>query len=144
VLTNAQVRQALVAAGIPPAAIWPLSDSLYLPCLADWVTGDYHRWFVKARTALGIEAYEPESGDCDDAADLFATLARVAHRRTPEGKGAALPIGRINFSPSPAVYHAINWALTSDHGVIFPEPQVLFRVERLSVLQLASITRCSD
>lgn len=144
-LTGHQLRATLIAAGIPPAAIWPLSDNVYMPCRAAWLTGDFHRWFMKTLEALDVRAYSSESHDCDDFADLFAALARVTHRRTVgPGVAAALPIGRINFQTLPGTYHAITWAMTSDRGVIFPEPQVLFQVNNLSALQLQSISRCSD
>lgn len=143
-LTGQQLRAALIAAGIPPAAILPFADDLYQPCRADWLTGDFHRWFLKALEALDIRAYEPGAGDCDDFASLFASFARIAHRRTPHGKGAALPIGPLWYDTLPRSHHAICWAYTVQKGVIFPEPQVLFQVNRLSALQLQSITRCSE
>lgn len=147
-LTTEQVRSCLIAAGIPAWSIVELSDATYKAPLADWLTGDFHRWFFRALKALDIDQYEPEGGDCDDFCDLFCVLARVAHRRTPEGKGHALPIGRINFSkfPGHAVpeRHVLVWAMTPDRGLIFPEPQIIGRVESLTVPQLNSVTRCSD
>lgn len=149
-LSQFDLRISLSIAGIPEAAVAQLSDQSYMPCQADWLTGDFHRWYFRALESLDVRGFQNESGDCDDYSDLFCALARVAHRRTPEGQGVALPIGRLHYLRAPNAPmgaqqgHAIVWAETSDAGLVFIEPQVLGRIERLTKQQLASCTRCSD
>lgn len=152
-INGTQLRIHLAAAGVPAAVLAEASDASYRPCTAEWLAGDYHRWFLESLAAFGVREYSAEDFDCDDFVDAFATFARIAHRRTQREQGlspAALPIGRLNFlrlphlPPSAAQKHALAWAFTSDRGLIFIEPQVLFRVETLTRDQLASATRCSD
>lgn len=148
-LTAQQLRSALILAGVPPLAIAEPSDAVYMPPAADWLK-DFHLWFLSTLEAFGVRDYKAESGDCDDFADLFSAFARITHRRTSPDAGAALPIGRFNFSRIPGApdgreeRHAINWVFTRNQGLVFVEPQVLFRIERLAPNQIQSCTRCSD
>lgn len=150
-LTGDAIRSALITAGIPAAVVGESSDATYKPAQSGWLTGDFHRWYFRALEAFSIRDFTAESGDCDDFTDLYCALVRIAHRRTAEGKGTALPIGRLNFLQAPNApigpaqqKHALVWAITSDAGLVFIEPQVLGRTERLTVAQLNSATRCTD
>lgn len=151
-ITDFQLRVLLVSAGIPAAVVYEPDDSLYLPCRAEWLLGDFSRWWRnQAAPALGMDNYSPESADCDDAVDCHNTLARWAHRRTPEGQGKALPIGRLNYAQIPGAppgalqrRHAVAWAITPDRGLIFVECQAIFSELKLTVPQLNSATRCSS
>lgn len=150
-LHSHQLRATLLAAGIPFAAIVEPSDASYKPCESGWLLDDFHGWYFRALEAFGIREWTAESWDCDDFTDLFCALARIAHRRTPEGKGHGLPVGRLNFLQVPGAphgpqqkKHAIVWACTSDKGLIFIEPQTLHRELKLTIPQLNSATRCSD
>lgn len=135
--------------GVPPAAIVETSDALFMPPAVGWLA-DFHPWFLSTLEAFGVRDYKAEAGDCDDFADLFSAFARISHRRTSPDAGAALPIGRFNFSRIPGApagreeRHAINWVFTRDQGLVFVEPQVLFRIERLALNQIQSCTRLSD
>jgi hypothetical protein len=117
-----QLRLELTGAGIPDFAIW-LGDAAYLPPARDWLVGDFYRWFHGCIGALGVSSYRREAWDCEDFADLFAAFARICHRRTSPDSRAGLPVGILYYVREAGGGHAINVALTSDHGVTFIEPQ---------------------
>ena len=148
-LTGSEIYYAAVTAGIPPPVIGTFSDANYTAPDSAWVA-DFHQWFLSTLEAFGVRDYKPESGDCDDYADLFASFARLTHRRTSPDCGAALPVGRFDFALNPDAapearrLHAISWVHTRDQGLIFIEPQTLFRIEKLTAKQIASCTRFSD
>lgn len=148
-LTGPNIHQAAITAGIPPWVIVGFSDASYMAPDSAWVA-DFHKWFLATLDAFGVREYKPESGDCDDFADLFASFARLTHRRTSPDCGAALPVGRFDFAQNPDAapeakqLHAIVWIFTRDQGLIFIEPQVLFRIEKLTAKQIASCIRFSD
>lgn len=143
-LTGPAVRSQLVAAGVPFFLVSEMVDAVYKPCEFAWLTGDFHSWVLRSMSALDIRDFTPESGDCDDFCALFATFARILHRRAPDSAGTALPIGRLSYMQTPTVKHSINWAITRDRGLVFPEPQVLGRVESLTPAQLVTCTHCSE
>lgn len=146
------IRKAAETAGIPSDSIVEPSDARYAPMNSEWLRLEFHRYFARTMAILYERPFEKlyhaEDVDCDDFADLFAALARVAHRRTmardfPDLK-AALPIGRFNFWPNNEGKHAICWAYSSDRGLIFPEPQVIGKfIDMHSILAL-TCTRFSD
>lgn len=150
-LSAFDLRMMLFEAGIAEAVTAPMGDATYMPCKADWLLTDFHGWLFRALKALDISEYAAESGDCDDATNLFITFARILHRRTPEGRGHALPLGYFGFKLTPNApagpaqqSHAIVWAVTSDRGILFIEPQVIGKVMVLTKAQIASCHRCSD
>lgn len=120
-LASDYIRAVLANAGYGNADI-RLADNTYAAPTRDWLTGDFYGWFQAVLFAFSCTRYKPESEDCDDFADLFSTFARICHRRTSPDCGAALPVG-ILWYQSPMGYHAVNIALTSDHGLVVIEPQ---------------------
>lgn len=120
--TAQEIRIALIEAGIVTPSVF-VADSTYKPCRSDWLVGEYDQWFRSALKALGLEQWSAENGDCDDYADLYSVLARICHMRTSGSKGTGLPVGVLFFNKNRLGGHAINVAVTSDQGVVFPEPQ---------------------
>lgn len=149
-ITANQYHGELVELGIPPFRIAEMDDAVFMPMQSSWLLGGFHRWYFRALEAFDIRPFADEAGDCDDFTGLFCSLARIAHRRTPEGKGTALPVRRFNFARIPSAIgaaqqrHAIVIARTSDLGLIFVEPQVLGRRETLTPDQIQSCTKCSE
>lgn len=121
-------------------ALTPPGDATYSAPKSSWLLGEYAAWLEKALAALGCATYTPESGDCDDFADLYAVLARIAHRRTPGSAGSALAVGTLFYTQDKGGGHAINVVYTSDLGLIFVEPQTCKRVT-LSATELKSAIR---
>ncbi len=113
---------ALAHAGLSHAAA-PLADSAYQPPTRDWLTGEFYAWYRSCLFQLGCTGYKAENWDCDDFADLFAAFARICHRRTSPNAGAALPVGILWYVAAGRGGHAVNVALTSDHGLVVIEPQ---------------------
>ena len=148
-ITGPELYYAAITAGIPPPVIGTFSDARYMAPDSSWVA-DFHQWFLSTLDAFGVRDYKAEAGDCDDYADLFASFARLTHRRTSPDCNAALPVGRFDFTQNPDEAaamqrrHAIVWMLTKDKGLIFIEPQTLFRIEKLTDEQISSCTRFSD
>lgn len=120
-------------------ALAPLADASYALPKLGYLLGPYASWFREALGKLGAADYMPESGDCDDFADLYATLARIAHRRTSGSKGTALAIGVLYYTQDKGGGHAINAAVTPDFGLVFIEPQTGKQVF-LSPTELKSAT----
>lgn len=138
-MTAIEVRTRLLEAGIvTPSAFF--ADADYKPPRADWLTGEFDDWFRKCLAALQLEAWAAENWDCDDFADLYAVLARICHRRTAGSAGTGLPVGILWFQQRQrgAGGHAINLAVTSDLGVVFPEPQAAKTLLKLQNEEKAS------
>lgn len=136
-MTSAEVRIALLQAGIVTPSVF-VADVAYKPCRSDWLTGEFDEWFRKALDALGLREWSPENGDCDDYADLYSVLARICHRRTAGSAGTGLPVGILWFNRQGIGSHAGNLAITSDQGVVFPEPQSAKTVLKLHNEEKAS------
>lgn len=103
-----------------------LRDERYAPPRADWLLREFDFWFRSCLPKLGMAAYLPECADCDDYAELYATLAQVCHRSMPGrgGEPAGFPVGPLYFHPRGGQGgHAVVVAMTSDEGLLVIEPQ---------------------
>lgn len=116
------LRRVLLQAGIPNGAIY-LGDGEYQAPKANWLLDEFDDWFRSMLTALDL-GYSTDMWDCEDFSDLYAALARICHRKTPEATAAGLPVGILWYAQAPDAGHAIVVAYTSDRGLIFIEPQI--------------------
>lgn len=121
-LTSAQLRTHILAAGISTPTVLT-GDLSYKAPLASWLLGEFDDYFRQCLTALGLQTWAAENWDCDDFADLYATLAKICHQRTPGSDGTGIPVGVIWYLQEGTGPHAVNAAITSDQGLIFIEPQ---------------------
>lgn len=143
-LDNAAMRLNLAVAGFAHALpAGALADAMYAPPRADWLRGEFAGWFRQCLQRMEIASYVPEAGDCDDFAALYASLARICHRRGwAGGQPAALPVGELHYVSSELGPHAVVVAVTSDQGVIVIEPQDPARVLTLSSAERSSAWLC--
>lgn len=120
-LTAADLRLQLALAGMTAPAF--IADAAYLLPRADWLLGEFEKYYRASLHALVGSDWSAERWDCDDFADLYAILARICHRRTPGSERTGLAVGSLWYTRPGVGGHAINVALTSDKGLIFIEPQ---------------------
>lgn len=99
-----------------------VADSTYKAPTLQYLLNDFAPWFKQAMFNLGFIKWGEERADCDDWADLYATMAKVAHKNTEASEGTALPVGVVWYR-APAGGHAIVVALCADAQIHFIEPQ---------------------
>ena len=123
-VTASQLRTHLLGAGVLSPAVY-LADSIYQPPTIDWLLGVFDPWFRKALFAFGITKWSEEAADCDDWADLYASMAKIAHKNTAGHEGTALPVGIVWFHnwEGTGAAHAVVVALCADRLIHFIEPQ---------------------
>lgn len=145
-ITAGTVEQALIAAGVPVGKITHLLDRLYRPCRAGWLVGDFARYFERTLTELDLRPSDDERFDCDKTSLVFQALAAIAHARTPDGKGGALPMGRITLRPGvqtgDVAQHTAIWTYTSDKAICFIEPQPPVHLLDYTPYQLGTTESC--
>lgn len=144
IIDSAMMRLNLAVAGLAHALpSGALADAAYAPPRADWLLGEFASWYRQCLQRLELAAYVAESGDCDDYASLYASLARICHRRGWAGEQpAALPVGELHYFAAALGPHAVVVALTSDLGVVVIEPQDPTRVLQLTSAERSSAWLC--
>ncbi len=79
--------------------------------------------FTIAREALRLRDYLPESGDCDDFAQLWHASARAWHR-IHRNRSSAPACGVVHgYTERAGRGHAMCWALMEDGTIRMVEPQ---------------------
>lgn len=139
-ITSNELRTKLLQAGIPNAAIY-LGDATYQSPKADWILGEFDDWFRSVLTALDL-GYSTDRWDCEDFSDLYASLARICHRKTADAQAAGLPVGILWYTPKTGAGHAVVVAHTSDRGLLFIEPQTAATEITLNRTQAESCWLC--
>lgn len=136
-VAQSTLQAELIRVGLFHAAA-PLSDRSYAPPRLSWLTGEFDAWYRTVLARLSIAPYVAESGDCDDYSALYATLAKICHRRSPGSEGSALPVGFLHYTQEAGGGHAVVVALTSDAGLVAIEPQIAGKTLLLTPKEKAS------
>ena len=112
--------------GVPFGAV-KIGDRDYRSPKLSWLLEDFATVLGAWCWKLDL-AYSDSEWDCEDFADFYSLLARAAHRQTPGNKGYGLPVGCAHGMLSISGAHAIVMAHTSDHGIVWIEPQTGGRI----------------
>lgn len=80
--------------------------------------------------SLGVNNYEKDKNDCDDFAQLAASILRIWHKKTLKEK-KALAFGWMIYTNRNFIKHCINFGVVcenNEYKIVFMEPQTKLQI----------------
>lgn len=123
-----EIRELMIATGAKHASLAFVLDREYLLPSADYIRGDFAKWFWEEQYRRGVATWNEESNDCDNfSVRAFADIG-LAHALTSPASKTGIAFGLFFYSPDGTLsYHAIACAVVRGIDgvphVVFFEPQ---------------------
>lgn len=115
-LLSSELRDFILAQGVPASAVQFLRDSEYVLPTARWVTGVFGPWFTADLAGKGY-TYRPNSRDCEDFARRAAALACDCNAQTEIRAGNVPDEYGITPKPTYGLAFAEVWVKTPLHAI---------------------------
>lgn len=129
-MTSLQIAECLTRAGCGGAYLRYILDREYACPAADYIAGDFAKWFWAEQYRRGVATWKAEKNDCDNFAVRALADMGIAHATTERQTGKGLAFGLFFYQPDGGTsLHAINFAIIrgpdgTHHPVWFePQPQ---------------------
>ena len=129
-MTAAEIIQTLGEAGANPVFLNFVLDREYACPAADYIRGDFAKWFWAEQYRRGVAVWKAESNDCDNFSLRAMVDFQVAHHQASPNSQTGIAFGlffyRVGGKPDGEA-HAICFAIIrgadGKYCVMFFEPQ---------------------
>lgn len=127
-MTADQITQTLAAAGAVPMFLNFVLDREYACPDADYIRGDFAKWFWAEQYRRGVATWKAESNDCDNFSLRAMVDMQVAHAQASPDSKTGLAFGLFFYTPegssgAHAIAVAIIRGADGQYHLQFFEPQ---------------------